>query len=543
MSSSDSDSGQSPPSNSPSFQVAPGALINGIYRLVRQLGVGGMGEVWEARHERTKGRVALKVLLSEMGRHEEVLRRFQREVEVTSALNHPNIVRVSDADKLSDGRPYLVMEFLEGHDLTTATGRAMPLGDVIDIIEQTAMGLHVAHGQSIIHRDLKPANIFIVPLPGTSRTAVKILDFGISKAMDGLSRLTHTRSVIGTPYYMAPEQATGGKAAMDARADQFSLAAIAYELLTGCMAFEGDGMMNVIYKVVNEAPRSFASLGVTAPPGVEAAVMRGLSKSPNDRFATVMEFAAALKPGSSTAASGPAPTVLGKVPAPIARGTLILPNQATATTLGNSAGQIATALDSARVQEAAASPAAPVPRRKPIGVIVSSVVAAAGVLAFAVLRGGHANPAAGQPAAPPGVSPLSASAPAAALAPPPVAPVAAIAAPEPVQPAIVRQPPPDDLTPAARTPPREPGLIVLAQPPASQREHVTASVAATSAKTKTVAAKEPSSTVLETPAFRKPKAKQSVGGLAPVRDLPTGLVKPPSAKKPAARPGPLNEDL
>lgn len=145
-SSSGDDRGQRATTDTAPFPLAPGALINGLYRLVRQLGVGGMGEVWEARHERTKGRVALKVLLPEMGRHDEVLRRFQREVEVTSALNHPNIVRVSDADKLPDGRPYLVMEFLEGHDLTTVAGRALPLGEVADIVEQTAMGLHVAHG-------------------------------------------------------------------------------------------------------------------------------------------------------------------------------------------------------------------------------------------------------------------------------------------------------------------------------------------------------------------------------------------------------------
>ena len=496
-----------------SGQFTPGTLINGIYRLVRQLGVGGMGEVWEARHERTKGRVALKVLLSEMGRHEEVLRRFQREVEVTSALNHPNIVRVSDADKLPDGRPYLVMEFLDGHDLTTAAGRALPLAEVVDIIEQAALGLHVAHGQSIIHRDLKPANIFVVPLPGTSRTVVKILDFGISKAMDGLSRLTHTRSVIGTPYYMAPEQATGGKAAMDARADQFSLAAIAYELLTGRMAFEGDGMMNVIYKVVNEAPRSFSSLGVTAPPGVEAAVLRGLSKSPNERFATVMEFAAALKqPGVPLAAVEPRPVAAVTASATGARGTLIMPNPA--TTLGGSAGQIGTAKEAAAARRAASDPAATMtaPRRKPIAAIVGGTVVAAGVLAFVVLRGGQSSSPVGPAAGPPGGPPVSA-----AMPPPttPAAPrIAPVAAPAPAQPAIVREPapPPPEPEPAARPQRVEPEQIVFPQPP--KRQPV-------KAKTKLAADKGP----------------------APVGDTPAAVVKTPAAKKPAARPGPLNEDL
>jgi serine/threonine protein kinase len=256
-----------------------------------------MGEVWEARHERTKGRVAIKLLLADLGRHEGVLQRFQREVEITSGLNHPNIVRISDADKLRSGRPFLVMEFLEGHDLSEVARRAEPLGlaDTVEIVEQVATGLQAAHDRSVVHRDLKPANIFVVPLPGTGRMLVKILDFGISKALDGLSQLTQSRNMMGTPNYMAPEQATRGASSVDARADQFSLAAIAYELLTGRMAFAGDGIMNVIFKVINETPPSFSSWDIMMPPGVEGTVMKGLSKLPTERFGTVREFADTLR--------------------------------------------------------------------------------------------------------------------------------------------------------------------------------------------------------------------------------------------------------
>jgi hypothetical protein len=275
-------------------RLGPGSLVNGIYRLIRCMGTGGMGEVWEALHERTKGRVALKLLLPEMGRHREVLLRFQREVEVTSGLNHPNIVRISDANNLGDGRPFLVMEYLEGHDLSSIAG-PIPLAEVCDIVEQTARGLHAAHSRSIVHRDLKPANIFIVPLPGTRHRLIKILDFGISKALNGLSALTQTQTMMGTPNYMAPEQATGGLSSLDARADQFSLAAIAYELLTGRMAFQGDGPMNVLYKVVNAQPISFSALGLDVPSAVEAIVMRGLSKLPRDRFESVLDFGTALR--------------------------------------------------------------------------------------------------------------------------------------------------------------------------------------------------------------------------------------------------------
>jgi serine/threonine-protein kinase len=318
--------------------LAPGALVGGIYRLVRLMGAGGMGEVWEAQHERTKGRVALKVLLAEMGKHEEVLRRFQREVEITSGINHPNIVRVSDADSLPDGRPYLVMEFLEGSDLQkVAGGSAMPLAQVVEIIEQTAMGLHAAHAHSIIHRDLKPANLFLIRLPGTTRPLVKILDFGISKAIDGLSKLTHTHSIMGTPFYMAPEQATGGMTTMDGRADQFSLAAITYELLTGRMAFDGDGMVNVIYKVVNQEPPPFASVGLSLPAGVEHAVRRALSKQANDRFGSVLEFSEALKQAAAGAPVGAAADA--RPFAATKRSTKLLPTPPS-TTLGESAAQI-----------------------------------------------------------------------------------------------------------------------------------------------------------------------------------------------------------
>lgn len=332
--------------------LEPGAVINGLYRLVRLLGVGGMGEVWEARHERTKGRVALKLLLSEMGHHEEVLLRFQREVEVTSGLNHPNIVRVNDADKLPNGRPFLVMELLEGRDLSYVSrmGQPLTLAETVEIIEQSAMGLQAAHGQSVIHRDLKPANLFLVSLPGTSRVLVKILDFGISKALDGLSHLTQSRNVMGTPHYMAPEQATGGASSVDARADQFSLAAIAYELLTGRMAFSGDGLANVILKVVHEMPPSFASLGIVTTPGVEAVVMRGLAKSADGRFGSVLELSDELKRAAKL--GGGAERLQPAAPLPPLARTLPLPllgapglTQPLPTTLRASAGQMATVED------------------------------------------------------------------------------------------------------------------------------------------------------------------------------------------------------
>jgi serine/threonine protein kinase len=416
-------------------------LVGGIYRIVRLVGVGGMGEVWEARHERTKGRVALKLLLPEMGHHQEVLLRFQREVEITSGLNHPNIVRVSDADKLPDGRPYLIMEFLDGRDLTHVIGHPMAPAEVADIVEQTAMGLHAAHGQSIIHRDLKPANIFLVPLPGTPRSLVKILDFGISKAVDGLSKLTQTRTLMGTPYYMAPEQATGGSSSMDARSDQFSLATIAYELLTGRIAFEGDGIANVLYKVVNEAPPSFLSLGVAVGAGVEATVMRGLSKSAADRFDTILEFGAALKEAANSSAAKPE--------ARVQRTSLLPTAPAAATTLRGSTGEMESVAGSGDSQDTLDVPTtARSSRRRAVGFIIGGAALAVAVLAtFALHRSAasaKSSPMSGGPsmpvATPVARNPLPAFVPPAAREPPAeVAPVAPDrgnpAAPEPSEPA------------------------------------------------------------------------------------------------------------
>jgi eukaryotic-like serine/threonine-protein kinase len=360
-------------------QLGPGTLVNRIYRIVRLLGVGGMGEVWEARHERTKGRVAIKLLLPEMGRNREVLRRFQREVEITSGLNHPNIVRVSDADNLPDGRPFLVMEFLEGQDLANyAAGQRLGLSRVIDIIEQAAMGLHAAHSRSVIHRDLKPANLFIVPLPGSERPLVKVLDFGISKALDGLSKLTHTRNLMGTPNYMAPEQATGGASSMDARADQFSLAAIAYELLAGRRAFEGDGMVNVLYKVLNEQPPSLASVGATVPRAVEDAMMKALSKSAEGRFGTVLEFSQAVKRAAETGLPGViAERSRFELPTPVVQAT---PSTPVVTTLGATTGQIEAVRDS---PELAASVNGLLPRRPRKSTL--AFMAGGATLAFVVI--------------------------------------------------------------------------------------------------------------------------------------------------------------
>ncbi len=274
--------------------IEPGQWLGGTYRIVRQIGAGGMGVVYEATHARLSGRYAVKILHEEMCRDPGLVARFKREAEITSVLRHPNIVNVVDFSETEAGQPYLVMEFLGGVDLVDvlrAHGRLAP-GRAARLIDQIASGVAAAHEMEIVHRDLKPGNIFITPLPGRDQQeAVKIVDFGISKIKSGGVSLTQTSSIVGTPLYMAPEQIRGRADDIGPNTDQFSMATIAYEMLTGRPPFAGDDLATITYKLVHEPPPSLASHGVQLGPEVEAVLFRALAKQPQDRFATVSEFA------------------------------------------------------------------------------------------------------------------------------------------------------------------------------------------------------------------------------------------------------------
>jgi serine/threonine-protein kinase len=266
--------------------------LDRTYEIVRLVGAGGVGEVYEAAHARLAGRYAVKVLLGEVSKRDEVLRRFQREAEVTSALRHPNIVQVVDFNRLPDGTPYLVMEFLDGVELAVEIQRHGPMtvARVMDLVGQLASGLAAAHSQKIIHRDLKPQNLFLVHLPGDEREIVKILDFGISKVREAATKLTRQASIIGTPQYMAPEQARGQIDEIDERTDLFSLAAITYEMFAGRPPFCGEAVEAILYQVVHEAPLPFPQ----PMPAIEAVVLRGMAKNKLERHSGVREFHQAL---------------------------------------------------------------------------------------------------------------------------------------------------------------------------------------------------------------------------------------------------------
>ena len=242
-----------------------------------------MGEVYEARHARLPGRFAIKVLAVRVGMGSPEFRRFRREAEIASTLRHPNLVQVVDFNLMTDGSPYIVMEFLEGTDLSQElqlAGRLSPRRTA-SIVAQVAAALPHAHTGGVVHRDLKPQNVFLVPLRGPGSDFVKVVDFGISKVKSAAT-VTTEPSLMGTPQYMSPEQAHGRTQDIDARTDQFALAAMAYEMLSGRPAFSGDSVPAILYDITNSDP---APLGVPfSNPDVEPVLRRGLAKPKSDRF-------------------------------------------------------------------------------------------------------------------------------------------------------------------------------------------------------------------------------------------------------------------
>jgi eukaryotic-like serine/threonine-protein kinase len=285
-----------------------GTVLRDTYRVQGRIGRGGMGVVYEVTHARLSGRYALKLLAREATEDAEALRRFQREAEIASSLRHPNIVQVVDFDQTSDGRPYLVMELLEGESLAARLKRQgrLPLAAVVEVVKQIAAGLAAAHARGIVHRDLKPENLFLVRLPGQEQELVKVVDFGISKVKSGSLRLTGERVMLGTPYYMAPEQTSPSAGAqVDERADQFALAAVVYELLCGELAFDGRELVAVVYQVMHHHPPRLVDPAGLAGPAVDQVLLRALAKDPAARFPSISEFARALEAAARDAAPPP----------------------------------------------------------------------------------------------------------------------------------------------------------------------------------------------------------------------------------------------
>jgi serine/threonine protein kinase len=283
-----------------------GTTLRGTYRILRTLDQGGMGMVFEAEHVRLKRRLAVKVLAQHLAKDAHALARFNREAEIISQLQHPHVVQVTDFDTTEAGEPYLVMELLSGESLAARLERerCLPIAEAVQLAHQVSSGLAAAHAANIVHRDLKPANIFLTRVAGQG-AIVKLLDFGISKRAGGAKGLTGEYDILGTPDYMAPEQALGKTAHVDHRGDQYALAVITYEMLAGRTPFAGDDVMEVLRQVISSEAPPIEQLAPHVPQDAGDVLRRALSKDPEQRFPSITDFASALTRASGASLPPP----------------------------------------------------------------------------------------------------------------------------------------------------------------------------------------------------------------------------------------------
>ena len=305
-------------------------MIRGKYRILGKLGQGGMATVYKALHVGFDEVCALKVINLELASDLSFVKRFGQEAALTRKLQHPNAVRVEDIDQADDGRPFMVMEFIEGESLKDVIQRQAPLPvpRACRIAKQVAAALDAAHRLGMIHRDIKPGNILLTrPATGAGEELAKVLDFGIAKMREahlaaGAATLTRTGTSIGTPAYMSPEQAMGKTGeGLDGRADLYSLGVVMYEMLTGDLPIKGESEVQMLIGQINAAPQPIRTLRPELPEGIDAIVMRCLEKDPARRPASGAALIALIDAFERGVAVGAGPdempTVATPRPAPV----------------------------------------------------------------------------------------------------------------------------------------------------------------------------------------------------------------------------------
>ncbi len=275
-------------------------LVAGKYEVLRLIGRGGMGSVWEGRHTSLATRVAIKFIDPEYADSKEAQTRFETEARAAATLHSKHAIQIFDHGVTDDGRPYIVMELLTGEPLDRRIDRlgAISLQETARILGQVCSALSRAHDSGIIHRDLKPENIFLVHTPDEDEEVAKVLDFGIAKIKaapgeQGLTSSTKTGAVLGTPYYMAPEQARGLRT-IDTRADLWSLGVIAYKCVTGVLPFEGECVGDLLVKICTSPPPVPSVTVPGLPAAFDAWFARALEREPDSRYQTAAELSEAL---------------------------------------------------------------------------------------------------------------------------------------------------------------------------------------------------------------------------------------------------------
>jgi serine/threonine protein kinase len=279
------------------MQIPIGQIIDDKYRIVRLIGEGGMGAVYEGENIRINRRVAIKILHAAVAGNKEAVQRFEREAQAAGRIGNDHILEVLDLGTLPDGQHYMVMEFLDGEPLSARIRRFERLTpeQAYPVIRQVLLGLDAAHSVGIVHRDLKPDNVFIIGEKYGQKDFVKIIDFGVSKfsVLSDDMKMTRTGAVVGTPYYMAPEQASGSQSA-DARSDVYAVGVILYECITGHVPFDAATFNQLMFQIVLSAPIPAEQIVPDLDPAFGTIISKAMSRDPAHRFASCKSLIEAL---------------------------------------------------------------------------------------------------------------------------------------------------------------------------------------------------------------------------------------------------------
>jgi eukaryotic-like serine/threonine-protein kinase len=478
--------------------LAPGTLVLDKYRVVGTAGKGGMAVVISADHEGLGRRVAIKFLLPDFLNNESVKKRFLLEAKAATRIDDMHVAKVHDVGSIAtvDGDlPYMVMEFLEGRDLSVwvRMGRKFPIGEAIEYVLQACAGLRAAHANGIIHRDIKPANLFLCKQgggPTGKDKVVKVLDFGISKILDEAPQemsLTKTNAVLGSGLYMSPEQMRSAKR-VDRRTDVYSLGVCLYELLTGTQPHTAETFSELVVKVNVDPPTPLRDYRPDVPVDLAEVIARAYARDPGDRYDTIEDFATALEPyADGIAAPPPPPAKPRRSEPPVLARTAVPVTSAMTPPQSSGIGMVLTAaiitlglatgvgyfMWSNRPTAAAIPPAGPVSAAPPPA--MSSAPIASASLSASATTSASASASSSASAAASGSAALSAPPPSPKAAPwhPPPPPSPTPAPPPPPQPPPPEppppQPPPPEPPPPEPPPPEPPPLVD--PPPTTQSCH------------------------------------------------------------------------
>jgi serine/threonine-protein kinase len=274
-----------------------GTVLDGAYQLTRLVFVGGMSVVYEAIQLKLQRRVAVKFMAAERAQDPDALARFRREVKITAKLAHPHIVQLLDFGTTPSGQAYLVTEYLEGEDMEERLQRVgrFPLTTAARIVKQIASALSAVHGKGIVHRDLKPGNVLLLSVDGAPDFP-KLVDFGISKLLSSNTQLTRPSTVLGTPEYMSPEQASGRTSEVDHRVDQWGLACTAWRMVSGVPPFIAYDLEDMLRQITRDEPPAL-QVGDDAELSAELdrVLRKALSKRPAQRYPTISAFSRAFQ--------------------------------------------------------------------------------------------------------------------------------------------------------------------------------------------------------------------------------------------------------